>query len=51
MAKLIKQKKDDAGADKKTTTVIVGDSMVKYLNANRLKKVNIKIAKACKQYN
>ncbi|CAB4025875.1 Hypothetical predicted protein [Paramuricea clavata] len=27
------KKNNDAGADKKTTTVIVGDSMVKYLNA------------------
>ena len=33
-----KAKKDDAGADKKTTTVIVGNSMVKYLNANRLRR-------------
>ena len=32
------KKNNDAGADKKTTTVIVGDSMVKYLNANRLKR-------------
>ena len=33
-----KAKKDDAGADKKMTTIIVGDSMAKYLNANRLKR-------------
>jgi hypothetical protein len=31
-------KNNDAGADKKTTTVIVSNSMVKYLNANRLKR-------------
>ncbi|CAB4003372.1 Hypothetical predicted protein [Paramuricea clavata] len=30
------KKNKDAGADKKTTTIIVGDSMVKYPNANRL---------------
>jgi hypothetical protein len=32
------KKNNDAGADKKTNTVIVGDSMVQYLNANRLKR-------------
>ena len=32
------KKNNDVGADKKTTTVIVSDSMVKYLNANRLKR-------------
>ncbi len=32
------KKNNDAGADKKTTIVIVGDSMVKYLNPNRLKR-------------